>query len=89
MSHEAKKKSSLTLDDNLRAIKEIEDNPQDTRATVARLGYPVSTLKSIWIAREEIKKHADEAGPSSTKGSRAQDGRFLDLEEILFEWFQQ
>jgi len=56
MAQEKAKRKHVSLEEKLRAIKEIEDNPQETRANDAqRLGYPVYSLKSIWASREAIK----------------------------------
>jgi len=90
MDKQVTKRNTITSEQRLQVIKEIKDSPSDSRSVVAaRLGFPVATVKSIWKASDDIKKHADEAGPISAKRKRAQDGRFAELKNILFEWFQQ
>jgi len=86
----SKKKRSFTLDEKLRIIQEIENNPSDTRAVVAsRLGIPLSTLKTIYGKREEIRQQLTKAGSSGTSTLRNRRGKFDDIEKTLFEWFRQ
>ena len=84
------KRRAITLEQKLRVIEEIESNPQESRASVAeRLGIPVTTLKSIYIKKDETRRYAAEVGPSGSKRSRSQNGMYSELEKVLFEWFRE
>lgn len=84
------RKHVRTLNERIKIIEEIEKNPHEKRCFIAkRLGLGLSTLNSIFLKRNEIRQQIEKCGNSFKKRKTSKVSTFVELEEILFTWYQQ
>jgi hypothetical protein len=84
------KKQVRTLHDRLKIIEEVEKNPGEKRVHMAkRLGLAASTLNSIFTKKDEIRQQIEKCGNACKKRKTGKESTFLELETVLFTWYQQ
>lgn len=84
-----RKRKSYTLDEKIKFIREVENNPQKTKTEMAMsLGIAYTTLCTVLNKKDVILAEFSKLGAKSKKRSRKQDGRFPDLEKELYAWFR-
>lgn len=87
---ENRKRKNYTLDQKVKFIREVDDNPHKTKTEIASgLGIAYTSLCTVISKRNAILDEFLKLGAKSTKRSRQQEGRYVDLEKALFIWFQQ
>lgn len=81
---------SRTIDERLKIINEVENNPNEKLASVAkRLGLPSSTLATILMNKESIRANAHKFASTYKTRKTGRNSNFVALEEELIMWFEQ
>jgi hypothetical protein len=86
----ARKNRVRSLHDRLKLIHEVEKNPGEKRVDIAkRLGLPASTLNSIFTKKNDIREQVQICGAACKKQKNYKQSTFVELETVLFTWYQQ
>lgn len=82
------KRKALSFDEKLKIIQQYDEKKGVTNKQqfANEIGIPVSTLKTLLKKREEIESSAFSG---ISKRRRVRKGKNEDLEEVLYQWFQQ
>ena len=84
------KKQMRTLHDRLKIIEEVEKNPGEKRAYIAKwLGLASSTLNSTFAKKDKIRQQIENCGNACKKTNIGKESTFVELETVLFTWYQQ
>ncbi|GBO12743.1 Tigger transposable element-derived protein 6 [Araneus ventricosus] len=71
-------------------LKKVGENQHLQRVDLAKeLGFPVSTLNTLIYKRKIIEESHHQSGSSASKKLRVQNGKFVDVEKVLLQWFNQ
>ncbi|KFM68266.1 Major centromere autoantigen B, partial [Stegodyphus mimosarum] len=85
-----KVKNVRTVQERLLIIQEAEKNPHEKRVDLAkRLNLAPSTLNSILAKKDMVKKQYEKLGNLSTKRKTNKESKYAELENILYDWYQQ
>lgn len=82
------KRKALSFDEKLKIIQQYDEKKgvMNKQQFANEIGIPVSTLKTLLKKREEIESSAFSG---ISKRRRVRKGKNEDLEEVLYQWFQQ
>lgn len=80
----SRKRRSLTLDEKLKILKFVDENPTAKRKVLARqLDIPISTLVTLVGRRESIEANVQRFDPSCRT---TRSGRHKKLDDFMFSW---
>lgn len=80
-----RKRVALTLDQKISIINDIESGKKQT-AVAATFGIAKTTVNTIWLDRDNIKRAYEESPAGSRKRMRT--AAYEDVEAALLKWFQ-
>jgi len=84
------KKQVRTLHNRLKIIEKVEKNLGEKRVYNAKqLGLPASTLNSIFAKKDKIHQQIPKCGNACKKRKTGKESTFVELETVLFTWYQQ
>jgi hypothetical protein len=84
------KKQVRTSHDQLKIIEEVEKNPGEKCVYIAkRLGLATSTLNSVFAKKDEVCQQIEKCGNTCKKRKTGKELTFVELETVLFTWYQQ
>jgi len=84
------KKQVRTLDDRLKITEKVQKNSGEKCVYIAkRLGLATSTLNSIFAKKDEICQQIEKCGNACKKRKTGKESTFVELETVLFTWYQQ
>lgn len=83
----SRKRRSLTLDEKIKILKFVDENPTAKRRVLAReLDIPMSTLCTLVERRESIEANVQRFDPSC-RATRS--GRHKKLDDFMFSWMSE
>ncbi|CAG0883060.1 unnamed protein product [Darwinula stevensoni] len=88
MAHVAKKRKCMSIELKIDILREVEEGKLKKGEISAKYDIPPSTLSSIVSAKEKIRKEFFNASFAPGR-KKLRGAKYGDIEEALFEWFQQ